>query len=167
MNRKLAEQLCLKVEEHNSTFQETSGANVHFVGQLPRTRFQFQDTLALVVEDIQVFYRSADFILIILRTNAFYPQGWFLHQCHLEERWNQPVVDIKATDTRIIYKLIAAGPQSKQDLGPSIHSTNGKEVKEKVDLYIQVYAVLGDGVWANIKKLLEGAKLNDMKGGLG
>ena len=39
LKRKLAEQLGLNIEEYTSTFQVTSGANVHNVVKLPRKKF--------------------------------------------------------------------------------------------------------------------------------
>ena len=86
LNKKLAEQLDLNVEEYASTFWMASCAGAHFTRKLPRARLQLHDSLAVMVEGIRIINRTADCISIILGTGFFDPKGRFFHQCHLEER---------------------------------------------------------------------------------
>ena len=45
----------------------------------------------------------------------------------MEKKRHQTVVSIKVTGTRIVYELIAAGPQSLKDPSPSVNAADDKE----------------------------------------
>ena len=76
-------------------------------------------------------------------------------------------MEVEITGTRIVYKLIAARPQSQKGFGLSVISTDNEKGEEEVGFHIRVAAVLGNHVWANVEEKLEVAKLNVMKARLG
>ena len=60
LNKMLAEQLALNVEEFTSIFRVASGASAHFVGQLPKARLHLHDSLAVIIESISITGGAAD-----------------------------------------------------------------------------------------------------------
>ena len=75
LNSKLAEQLGLNVEEHNSNVRVAFGANAHFVGWLPRPRLQLHDSLAIIVWGLQFIIGAANHMSIVLKTVVFDLRG--------------------------------------------------------------------------------------------
>ena len=51
-----------------------------------------------------------------------------------------------------MYRLIAASPQPKKNLGLSFNSTDDKKGEKEVDLHVRVCAVLSDNFWAHLEK---------------
>ena len=78
------------------------------MGQLSRTKLQLHDSLAIMVEGIQIIDGAADRMSIILGKDVFYSRGRFLGLRCLEERGHQTVVNVKVTRTGVMYMLIAA-----------------------------------------------------------
>ena len=138
--------------EYTLTIRMPSGAGVCFMGRLLRIRLQLHNSLAILVEGIQIINGAFKHMYMILGTDVFYPRGGFLCLCRWGERVHHSGVDIEAIETGIIYELIAAWLQSQRNLGPSVYYTNGEEGGKEVGFHVQVCAVLSDDIWAFIKE---------------
>ena len=104
---------------------------------------------------------------IILETDALDLKRRFLRQHCLREKGHQTIVDIKITGTRIVYKLIVAGPQSQKDLNTSVNSADDKEREAIVNFHVRVCAVLDNDIEAHVKEYFKVAKLDVTKDRLG